>query len=313
MTSISSGVNYIHYGGALEALPILMNQLGENGIFRKITLSEFLSSQTYIKKDPANAIIDIINEFGGQAYSTINMNEFAQVINQSNFWRLIFLRLNCRGFSFRFSTNYPIYARLRSHINFRAALLTDDCLYYTPSVRRDIRKFPYNFYHVPNGIGWALGSMQLVDNKRWLFILNLQSDLSSCNANPLRQIFRGWQRILFLLTIKLAQEFKISRIAIPYAREIAKTRIPRNRNPPLPKTWEALYDGTAKFFGLNIKNFDTSFDIQTLKNRANVECQDFWVGDVGEIASQWQTNEPSFHSEKLAIGCLHFISFSKTL
>ena len=275
-------VNYLHYGNAMDNLPSKFQLLGSEKSFYKKDVVTYLQSLRGMKERDLRHLVDIVSAFGKIRSRKLNTSDIATAIEESQKWRLIFHSLNCRGFSFRLCEDPAIHTRLKSHVNIRIALVAEPTLYYPPKVREGIEKFCSMAAHVPRGIGWMLGTKEQVEGKNWWFILNLQSDLISAQISSLKEIFRGWQRVLFQLVIMLAQRHGISVIAIPSARAVAKARS-FHATRSVPENWLSLYDRTAEFFSMQWTSLREPIDLQTIWYSPAVWCSEFFVGDVSEL------------------------------
>jgi hypothetical protein len=251
----------------LDDLLDIIQQLDHNKPIYKGNISTYLKSLQKNKLSRVRTLLDVVENFGGASEEEININRINSALEDSKKWRNIFRSLQCRGFSFQFCEN-PLNSMnyLNSHINIKTALIIDRNLYYPPMVRNALRTFSPEKIHVPNGIGWILATEQQICGKKWWFILNIQSDLMSTQVSALKEIFRGWQRVLFKLTVQLAHRHEASVIAIPSVKTVIKTRIltriPYNRSTP--ENWWSLYDGTAEFFGMQRSMLCRPIDVRTL-------------------------------------------------
>ena len=172
------------------------------------------------------------------------------------------------------------------------ALVAPPSLYYPPRVRKELRRFHPR--HVRRGIGWILGTERTIGPNTWWFILNVQSDAMSAHLTSLREIFRGWQRVLFFLSLVLAAHKNVSFIAIPSAASVYRASgAYYPRRPNHAEHWSALYEGVADFFGLTFRKIERRVNLQTMRRGSSLECNEFFVGNISEI----------FQSNKWLAGC----------
>ncbi len=212
-------LDYLHYGAALDFLPSMLSGMKHWNSRDKDGAILYVNSLNKIKAKVREHSIDIIRAFRGVDEKRLSVSDFLSALHQSKRWKSLFYSLRCRGFSFRFGEcmlNVPI----KSHVNVRFALVTDFRLYYPPQVRADLAQFFGR--HMWRGIGWLLGTEQNIDETKWWFILNLQSDALSAPINSLREIFKGWQRVLFPLVAASAWRRGISHIAIPSSSAVIR-------------------------------------------------------------------------------------------
>lgn len=286
MTGDGSSFNYLHYGNALDDLPLIIQRFGlEKPLYKKDVIT-YLQSLKGMKERRIRDLVDVVRAFDGIRRRKLNVGDISRAIEESRKWRPIFHSLRCRGFSFCPCENPEIRARLKSHVNVKIALIVESTLYYPPKVREGIKSFFSVTTHVPKGIGWMLGTKQRVDGEKWWFILNIQSDLMSTQISSLKEIFRGWQRVLFQLVIMLALRHDISMIAIPSAEAVAKASVGFPPTRSVPENWRSLYDETAEFFGMQWTTLREPIDLQTIWYCRAVWCSEFFVGDVGELSRQ---------------------------
>jgi hypothetical protein len=275
-------LDYLHYGTALDFLPSILSGMEGWNSRDKNDAIVHLHSLDRIKAKVREHSLDIVRSFGGVNEKRLSISDFISALDRSRRWKTLFHSLRCRGFSFRFCEG-TLKARTREHVNINFALVTDFTLYYPPQVRADLAKFSPR--HIQGGIGWLLGTEQNIDQTKWWFILNLQSDAMSAQANSLREIFKGWQRVLFLMVAASAAQRGVSHIAIPSTSAVIKAATGDSNGPKAGarNTWHSLYEGTAEFFGLKRGRIAQSVDLQTMSWREPVKCRDFFQINVSQL------------------------------
>jgi hypothetical protein len=281
----SMTVDYLHYGAAMDYLPKVLFAMEPLRFGHKIDAIRYIDAQVWLKSTAREQSTDVIRSFGGVDEPSLSARDVLGAIDTTRRWRRIFRFLCCRGFSFRLCEGLRVGPSLRSNVNIHFALVTDPKLYYTPRVRQDLARFSAR--HIPRGIGWALGSEQQIGRNKWWFILNIQSDVMSSPFNSLREIFRGWQRLLFLLIVLQAQRRDISFVAIPSTSAVAQAATSGVNIPTegAKNSWYSLYEGTAGFFDLKLEH-TPPIDLQTMSWRGYVECDQFFVANVDALIRQ---------------------------
>ena len=276
-------LNFLHYGKALDALPLIIHRFGPDDSPYKKDVINYLRSLKGVKERQLRDLADVVCCFGGISERRLNIGDIGRAIEKAKKWRSIFHSLKCRGFSFRLCENAKIRSYLKSHLNVRIALIAEPTLYYPPKVREGLEKFLPVTTHVPRGIGWMLGTEQKIDGRKWWFIVNIQSDLMSTQISSLKEIFRGWQRVLLQLIIILSHRHGISTIALPSARAVTEVRDSFPSTQSVPTNWQSLYDGNAEFFKMKIITLQDPIDLQTMSYRGAARCSELFVGDVSEL------------------------------
>lgn len=282
-------LNYLHYGSALEGLPLIIHRFRpEKSVYKKDVIT-YLESLKGLKDRQLRELTDVVAVFGGISEQTLDISDIGRAIEESQKWKTVFRSLKCKGFSFRLCENPKFHCRLKRHVNVRTALLAGPTLYYPPKVREGFKKafsvFPMTT-HVPKGIGWMLGTKRRIEGKNWWFIINIQSDLMSKQISSLKEIFRGWQRVLFQLLAVLAHRHNISVIAVPPAKAVMEACLSSSLTQSVPENWQYLYEGTAEFFSMKTTSLRKPIDLQTLWYRRAAWCSEFYLGDVSELLLQ---------------------------
>jgi hypothetical protein len=284
-------LNFLHYGGALELLPLLLRCLADLRPVRKEELLGALRKPGGLTRAEED-LADVILAFGGRGKRMVEPARLMRAASESMLWRPRFAALRCRGFSFELLGGSGLrlsLATLKRQVRVRTALVTTSCLYYPPKVRSGLTKFSRELSHIGGGIGWILGLEQDVPGQKWWIILNIQSDLTSAGPSCVRDTFAGWQRVLFLLTARLAVANGVTHIALPPAARVAETRSDFASRKTAPEMWRCIYDGTAAFFSMRPSSVPFRVDLQTVHQFRPVWCSDFFVGDPGSICSAART------------------------
>jgi hypothetical protein len=122
-------------------------------------------------------------------------------------------------------------------------------LFYPPRVRNFLRRVQsvhYKEFGFPS-IAFALGTKAPTG---W-YIFTLQSDLFFRKAY-IRHHFRGWQRILLYIIARQASA-EGAEVFLPRGCDIVKACYPAKFKPDrVPRAWNAIYDYTAKHFGMEL-------------------------------------------------------------
>lgn len=272
-------VNYFHFGDALVDLTGFAANFAGRDLVSLRAVNDYLT-QRRLPIRRCNAFRDVVEFLTGPKGTRLSLPELNRALQQCQRWQQIFRTLGCRGFSLRLATDAFISLLIRPDQMLKVALLTDTSLYYPPLVRRALGRISPAVQHLPGAIGWMLGRMHRLDGRRWWFITNVQSDIMSQPASCLRDIFRGWQRILFWLIIGLARNNGISKIALPSATAMA-THLEIDAAPgKRVNGWRHLYDGVASYFDLPVLHLPRSVNIQPLQFSPQRRCSTFYVGEV---------------------------------
>jgi hypothetical protein len=261
-------LNYLHYGNALDVLSAIVLPLVPMKTVDKAKLIDALRSSSICRtRRELVEVSDVIKYFRHGASQTIDLMALESAITSSRWWQDTFRLWRCRGFSFRLacSPHLPVYATRRD-VNLRIALLVDQALYYPPSVRQALRdeSMAKRFSHLPGAIGWALGREGWLGEDKCWFLLNVQSDLMRTRVACLREVFRGWQRVLVGLIVGLAQLQAVSKIALPRAEEVVLTTRFYKGLRRVPSLWETLYDRTGEEFGMSPVTMRERVDLQVV-------------------------------------------------
>ena len=280
-------LNYLHYGDALDILSAFIQNENFCTLKKKKDIYSYLGSLNNFKRKAEIKCIDIIDTLNGIKEEVIDISNLKELILKTLKWRKIFQSLQCRGFSFRFcKTPSIVHSRLRLDIEVSMALVAPPELYYPPKVRNDLESLDKSndlIRHINRGIGWCLVKEALISGRKWWGVLNIQSDLASINLNSLKELFRGWQRVLMKCLVLKAKKHGVSTIAVPSANSVKEASFPIIPQRDVPKNWFDLYDRTAKFFGMEWSIIPGVIDLQTIVHLPPVLCSHFYVGKVEDL------------------------------
>lgn len=283
-------LNYVHYGNTLEVLPAIVSSVRPmKRLDKGELLDRVVSSRTCRTRRELVAVADVIKYFRGSETTQIDLDALESAVTHSRWWREVFHSLRCRGFSFRLSSSPQLKVyRVREDVNLRIGLLLDERLYYPPAVRHDIReeRTVGRFSHLSSAIGWVLGREERLGEDKCWFLLNVQSDLMKTTCASLKDIFRGWQRVLVGLIIGVAKLQRVSRIALVRAEDVILTTRFYKGLRNVPNCWENLYNRTGEAFGMCPVNVGKSVDVQVVLNWSPVLTSEFLVLDTKQIMDQ---------------------------
>jgi hypothetical protein len=281
-------VDYYHFGEAGMDLSDMTKHFANRQLIGLHTARDYLLNRG-LPVNRCEAALDILQFIAGTG-QLISPHRLKASIENGQRWRQQFQKLGCRGFSFRVAINSRLhYCWIRPDQKLNVALLTEQSLYYPPRVREALTRVRRPISHIPNSIGWILGQERRFQGQRWWFINNIQSDLMSNAASCLREIFRGWQRVLFWLLLSLARARGISRIAIPPASAVASGVDAESISDQRVNGWRPLYDGIGTFFNLPSRRFSKPLSIQPMLNKPKAYCSTFYVANVPTLRKQYGT------------------------
>lgn len=276
-------VNYYHFGDVLADLAGLSRQFtGRQSVGQRV-VQAYLKQQR-LPTSRLNPLLDVLSFFTGPRGQRISLRRLDRALEHGHHWRQHFQALGCRGFSFGVSSA-PHFrgSYFKPAIKLKVALLTDPDLYYPPQVRQALRQLPANKQHVLGSIGWMLGQEERVGDQIWWYIINVQSDLTSRGVSCLREIFRGWQRVLFWSVLGLARRRGVAMIALPPVQAVA---CGSNQGAPPDgrlDAWRPLYDGVASFFGMRHGHSTHPINVQAMQFLPEKWCSTFFVGEVDQL------------------------------
>lgn len=235
-------------------------------------------------------LLDVLTFLMGRRGRRLSIPRVGRALEQGRGWRPRFQALHCRGFSFRLSTEPRFRSVYLNHdINLRAALVCDLDLYYPPRVREALASLHSGTQHITGAIGWMLGQERQVGNQTWWYLTNIQSDMTHQPVSCLREIFRGWQRVLFWLLLRLARQRGVTAIALPPAALLPFSSSQGASGEKHLDAWRPLYDGIASFFGLQRLSGAPSINIQPMRFLPEKWCSVFYAGGVDQL---WDGCDP---------------------
>jgi hypothetical protein len=113
-----------------------------------------------------------------------------------------------------------------------------------------------------------------------------------------KEIFRGWQRVLFLLVIELARQRGITAIAIPSSKVMAELDGVDEAALRRDRAWQGLYDGMAQFFAMTPSRQPYPTNLQPVWFSRPAWCSRYYVGDVAAMIDSFsgrRADEPRRH------------------
>jgi len=165
----------------------------------------------------------------------------------------------------------------------KVALIADRGLYYPPKVRQGLPAAELKNWHVEHAIGWLFIVEKTMEGQRWWYVTNVQGDLMSVPVSCLKEIFRGWQRVLFLLVVRLARQRGVTAIAIPPSKLMAELNgvvdVARRRD----RAWRGLYEGVAEFFAMSPSQTPFPTNLQPAWFVRPARCSHYYVGYVSAL------------------------------
>lgn len=278
------GLSFLHFGAALDGLQALLRLFGTTGRVWNAEVRRALTDLPGTDECRRAEVLDAVDFVTGPGHSKLPLDDLAHGVAQSLAWRKVFQTLRCRGFSFRLCEEPTfrscVFAR---DVNLRFALLAEPSLYYPPGVRQGLRKVAWRNRHVPHAIGWMLGMEKCWDGCKWWYVVNVQSDLMSSPESGVKEIFRGWQRVLFRLVAELARCRGVAMLALPSVEVLAQTRDDRVDRASRRQAWHPLYDGLADFFHMRGTPNPYPTDTQPLLFSEAAWSSRFYVSSVVDL------------------------------
>jgi hypothetical protein len=262
-------LNFLHFGNALlewdcASLPY------EHGEHLKRDLLNVMLGQGIANSDA----VALIKAYGRARSQKLDIHRFFSDVQKSLLWRDKFRALDCRGFSYRIEDRITFSSRLAKRITLRMALMSGDTLFYPPRVRQYLRRVKNN-HHFTGGypsIAFALGTK----TKHAWFVFALQSDLAFASPSCVRDHFRGWRKVFFDRIINLARHHT-SALYLCRAADAVRACHPRFSTPSsVPASWEVIYDGTAKFFRMELMCLGRPVNIQLYPRLRPVFARQFY-------------------------------------
>jgi hypothetical protein len=307
-TGAATCLNYLHFGESLATLSELVSRTEVEGEATEVDLLTRLETLNSRKGRGVADAADVLRAVAGPQ-GRVCLAQFRHDLEMSLKFREVFRSLRCRGFSFRlredpillFSQQGQLFIgcrgfsfRLRedppfgnlgfsSDVGMKFALIADRGLYYPPKVRQGLPAAEPENRHVADAIGWLFIMEKTMEGQRWWYVTNVQSDLMSLPVSCLKEIFRGWQRVLFLLVVGLARQRGVTAIAIPSSKLMAERSgvedVARRRD----RAWQGLYDGVAEFFAMSPTQYPYPTNLQPVWFARPPWCYCYYVGNVAAL------------------------------
>jgi hypothetical protein len=216
----------------------------------------------------------IVSCFGSPRRKRIDVAALSREVGRSMRLRRFFQAIGCRGFSYRVSQDIEFSSPVRREITIRIALMPDEEFFYPSRVRLRLRRVSRNHYFEAGfpSIAFALGAERGPD---W-FILVLQSDLASSGPAVFREHFRGWRRILFGTILRLSAG-RAEAVRLCNSADVLRAcdrRFTRRSSPP--DSWRGIYEGTARYFGMDPVDLAEEINIQVLEEGEPVSATSFF-------------------------------------
>jgi len=253
---ILNRVDFLHYGDASQCITgLLRNESGK-------TLKKDDFFRGHVTNDLNFYGRELLHGFSGVHNRTIHVGDLKRGLAESKAYKQMFDRLDCRGFSYLFVSDFNGFSlRLHHQINLRFALLSDRRLFYPKQIRQHLRsknQVRHLAYDQMNSIAFALGR-EIKDD--W-FILIMQSDIAYASPAYLRGHFRGWRKVLFneIAAHAKLQNKHLHLLSADSSLQTCRQSTLVPHTPP--ESWRAIYDMTAKEFSMNIIHLNEPVDIQ---------------------------------------------------
>ena len=161
-------------------------------------------------------------------------------------------------------------------------------LFYPPRIRSFLHRVEnvhYKEFGFPS-IAFALGTRA---STGW-HIFTLQSDFSFREAY-IRHHFRGWQRILFNIIARDAFA-EGAEVFLPRGCDILETCFPARFKPDrVPRAWNAIYDYTAKYFGMELAPIMQPVNCQVLEKGKPVYINLFYRLNISTTDDKKKTRK----------------------
>jgi hypothetical protein len=287
--SWDESVNYYHFGNALADLFDFARSFAGRKALGRRAVDAYLERQHW-PASRRDALLDILTAMAGPR-GRLALPRVEHTLEQGQRWRERFQALGCRGFSFRLSTDARFHScgGLSFENTLKVALLADADLYYPPLVRQALQRLSRTKQHVLGAIGWMLGQEWQVEGRTWWFVTNVQSDLTRHSLSCLRELFRGWQRVLFWLLLGLARRREVAVIAIPPAEALADSSAVGPAGGQRLEAWRPLYDGLASSFAMQLQDRMSPINVQPMQFLPAQPCSTFYVGAVDQLWNRFGT------------------------
>jgi hypothetical protein len=281
-------VNYCHYSDSLVELRRFASHFaGLRSVGKRATAAYFDGQK--LSEARRSVLLDVLSFMSGPQGQHYSFAKLGRALNEGWCWRHRFQVLGCRGFSFRRCDDPRFPLSFGRDITLKVALLTDPGLYYPPPVRRALhRQLEKPCRHISGAIGWLVGRERRVNDQTWWYVINVQSDLMSQGSSCLRDLFRGWQRVLFWIVLGLAYSRGVTMIALPPADALADSSALGNAGGRRLDAWRPLYDGVASFFAMSRIEVPQPINVQPMLFLPETWCSTFYAGEVARMLERFE-------------------------
>ncbi len=282
---VGLSLNYLHFGESLAVLTELARRTGTEGEADPVELIAMLRTAQPGKGRGGADAADVLRTVAGLG-GHVSLPRLRHDLQMSLRFREVFRSLGCRGFSFQLREG-PQFRNcgFSSAVSLKLALIADRGLYYPPKVRQGLTTAESENRHVAHAVGWLLVLEKTIEAQRWWYVINVQSDLMSAPVSCLKEIFRGWQRVLFLLVIGMARQRGITAIAIPPSKLMAELDGDEDVARRRDRAWQGLYDGVAEFFALSLTQLPVPVNLQPVWFARPAWCSRYYVGHVSDLVA----------------------------
>ena len=268
-------LNYLHRGSDLAGADDL-RLLPVSGSIRTHELRRLLPALT------SPGLRTVLAHYRPAAPPIVDIDALRRDLEQTIQARALFRRIGCRGFSYAVWSDVPFEGEpLRDDIDVRVALLPESDLFYPDRLRRYLRRGYGN--HVRGGAFESIAFALAAVKARTCHVLVLQSDLARRRPSYVREHFRGWRKILFLVVASLVRH-RADDICVFRALDVARS-CHRSFLPTATQiaAWESIYDRTAADFGLRLAALDECADLRIYASEPCVCARVGYVGNVHAI------------------------------
>jgi hypothetical protein len=272
---IPDRLNYLHradavdYAAALDVLP-------RSGLVAKEELRRIFEGRS------SSAPAEILRAYG----RTVNIESFRRELLETVKARKLFQRLRCRGFSYSVWHNPSLHDQdLRADVDIRLALVPEHDLFYPIRLRRYLRRGNSN--HVRSGAFESIAFALATVKDRRCDLLIMQSDLARRRPSYVREHFRGWRKILFLIVANVVME-RADTICVFRASDVARACDPRFTPTSMQiAAWRSIYERTAADFGLALTELERPADLQIYMGMPSVPATLGYVGWIRDTLKQY--------------------------
>ena len=216
----------------------------------------------------------------GERGETLRWQGFPRVLDLARGGTQAFAPLQCRGFSYAFSTSPQFRIPFPRRVNLRFALHLPTTLTHPPAVARALRRDRCRHVVSAGGrcAGFALGTARRDAHGLAWYIYVLQSDVALHGRAALRDYLRGWRKVLTACMLNTARAEAVATVYLAPADAVFDTAR-MNRAYPLtrmPDLWRQIYDRTAHEFGMELAEVERPVNIQATPHRRASACRTFY-------------------------------------